>query len=276
MFFLKKNKHIKSFFRPYYVFVISILNKIWDSRLNTLIQVKELGIPIFKIHDFGKITRLRANSFEIKEPETIAWIKDFDIGDTLMDIGANIGMYSLYAAKKNIKVVAVEPDALNYALLNLNIRINNFGEKIIPYAIAMHDIEKYSKFNISSIEWGGALNSFDNELDFQSKKFKIEHIQGVFGSSVDSFLNEINFNPNHLKIDVDGNEYLILQGAKNLLKSNCLKSILVELNEVRKDYSQSIELIEDAGFNLIEKTNSEIFNRGKFSKTFNHIFKRKY
>ena len=120
-----------------------------------------------------------------------------------------------------------------------------------------------------------ALNSFDNELDFQSKKFKIEHIKGVFGSLVDLFLREINFNPNHSKIDLDSNEYLILQRAKNLLKSNFFKITLFELDEVREDYSQSIELIEDAGFNLIEKTNSEIFNREKFSKNFNHIFKRK-
>ena len=271
----KKIKYIKSFFRPFYLFLISIFNRIWDHRLNTLIQVKELGVPIFKIHDFGKITRLRASSFEIKEPETLAWINEFEFGDTLMDIGANIGMYSLYAANKDIKVVAIETNALNYALLNLNIRINNFGEKIIPYSIAMHDIEKYSKFNISSLEWGGALNSFDNVLDFQSKKFKPEHIQGVFGTSIDLFLREISFNPNHLKIDVDGNEYLILKGAKNLLSSIYLKSILVELDELRDDYSKSIELIEKADFYLIEKTNSEIFNRGKFSTTFNHIFKRK-
>tara|TARA_B100000886_G_scaffold93274_1_gene61666 strand:- start:22867 stop:23691 length:825 start_codon:yes stop_codon:yes gene_type:complete len=273
--FLKKIKNIKSYFRPSYLFLISIFNRIWDHRLSTLIQVMELGVPIFKIHDFGKITRLRASSFEIKEPETLAWIREFDIGDTFMDVGANIGMYSLYAANRDIKVVAIEPDALNYALLNLNIRKNDLGKKIIPYSIAMHDTEKYSKFNISSFEWGGALNSFDNELDFQSKKFKPEHVQGVFGTSLDLFIREISFNPNHLKIDVDGNEYLILEGAKNLLNSNYLKSILVELDEIREDYSQSISLIEKAGFNLIEKTNSEIFNRGKFSKTFNHIFKRK-
>ncbi len=268
-------KNLKSLFRPYYLSVISILNKIWDLRLNTLIQVKELGIPIFKIYDFGKITRLRANSFEIKEPETIAWIKEFEIGDKFMDIGANVGMYSLYAANKGIEVIAVEPDALNYALLNLNIRINNFGEKIIPYSIAMHDTEKYSKFYISSLEWGGALNSFDNTLDFQSKKFKPKHTQGVFGSSVDLFLKKISFKPNHLKIDVDGNEYLILKGSKNLLFSNSLKSILVELDEVREDYSDAIALIEEAGFILVEKTNSEIYNREEFSSTYNHIFKRR-
>ena len=90
------------------------------------------------------------------------------------------------------------------------------------------------------------------------------------------FLREISFNPNHLKIDVDGNEYLILKGAaKNLLNSNNLKSILVELDEVREDYFKSISLIQEAGFILVEKTNSEYFNVGKFSTTFNHIFRRK-
>ena len=88
---VKINRYIKTFLKPFYFFIISNLNKFWDYRFNKLIEVKELGIPIFKIHDFGKITRLRANSFEIKEPETIAWIKDFDIGDSLMDIGANVG-----------------------------------------------------------------------------------------------------------------------------------------------------------------------------------------
>ena len=84
--FLKKIKYIKSFFRPSYLFLISIFNRIWDHRLSTLIQVRELGVPIFKIYDFGQITRLRASSFEIKEPETLAWINRFDIGDTFIDI----------------------------------------------------------------------------------------------------------------------------------------------------------------------------------------------
>ena len=47
-----------------------------------------------------------------------------------------------------------------------------------------------------------------------------------------------------------------------------------ELDEVREDYSDAIALIEEAGFILVEKTNSEIYNREKFSSTFNHIFKR--
>ena len=98
---------------------------------------------------------MRGITFEVKEPETLKWIKGFDSDDKLLDIGANIGIYSLYAAYKGIDVIAIEPDALNYALLNLNIRLNNFGNKIIPYCIAVHNKTTFSKFNISSYEWGG-------------------------------------------------------------------------------------------------------------------------
>ena len=56
-----------------------------------------------------------------KEPETLNWISSFDPGDNLLDIGANIGIYSPFAAARNHKVISLEPDALNYALLNLNI-----------------------------------------------------------------------------------------------------------------------------------------------------------
>ena len=49
--------------------------------------------------------------------------------------------------------------------------------------------------------------------------------------------------PNHLKVDVDGNEYLILLGAKKFLKNKNLKSILIELQDTRSDYLQSIKII---------------------------------
>ena len=73
---------------------------------------------------------------------------------------------------------------------------------------------------------------------------------------------------------MDGNEHLILMGAKKLLTNKRLKSILIELDEKRKDYESSKFLIEQSGFKLAEKTHSKIFNQGPFSSTFNHIFIR--
>ena len=44
---VKINRYIKTFLKPFYFFIISNLNKFWDYRFNKLIEVKELGIPIF-------------------------------------------------------------------------------------------------------------------------------------------------------------------------------------------------------------------------------------
>ena len=229
---------------------------------------------IFSILDMGHETRMRALSFETKEPETINWINNFDKDDCLLDIGANVGLYSLYAAYRKHSVISIEPDALNYALLNLNIRANNFSNYITPYSVAMHDKTKFSKFNISSYVWGGALNSFDNNIDFENKKFIPIHFQGVFGISLDKFLKMINVFPNHIKIDVDGNERLILEGAKDTLSNLNVKSLLVELNEKNLDYESTLDFIFTKGFTLVEKTHAEKYNQGKFSSLFNHIFKR--
>ena len=190
---------IKSVFRPFYIPIFNTLNFLWDLRLNSVKSVKESGKEIFKVYDYGKKVRMRAISFENKEPETLNWIRGFDADDNLLDIGANIGIYSLYAAYRGIDVISVEPDALNYALLNLNIRLNNFGEKILPYCIAIHDKNKFSKFNISSYRWGGALNSFDNTLNYKGEEYTPVHSQGVYGCSLDSFLR--NFFKKLLKKD---------------------------------------------------------------------------
>ncbi len=243
-----------------------------DKRLEIEIPVKNEGREVFKIYDFGNTTRYRASSFDNKEPETIRWISSFGPEDKLLDIGANIGIYSLFAASRGIEVTAIEPDALNYALLNLHIRLNDYGNKIIPYLIAAHDSSKFSKFNISSYEWGGALNSFDNTLDAWGKSYQPVHSQGVYGISLDEFLPKIEFGPTHIKIDVDGNENIILKGALQTLQSNHMRSLLIELNETRADYSESIKMIEMCGLSLQEKTHAPIFNTGRFSTIFNHIY----
>jgi len=260
-------RFIKAFFQRLY----ALRQVIWDKRLKVVIPVRERGKTLFKIYDFGNVTRYRAFSFESKEPETISWISAFGENTSLLDVGANIGIYSLYAACKGVKVVAIEPDALNYALLNLNTRFNSLSESITSYQIAAHNIAIFSKLNISSPQWGGALNSFDTCLDCRGNPFNPIHTQGVFGISLDDFLSMINFMPTHLKLDVDGNENIVLHGALKTLKSEQLTSILIELDTSRSDYRDSLELMEGAGFVLKECGQPPLQN-GVPMTLYNHIF----
>jgi len=84
----------------------------------------------------SEIEVFRAETYASKEPETLEWIERFFRSeDVIYDIGANVGLYSLFAAKhlnSRCKVYAFEPEALNYAKLNINIYINGLSGTIVP------------------------------------------------------------------------------------------------------------------------------------------------
>lgn len=247
-------------------------------RFNKTLNVLYLGKIQFKILDFGRLCRYRARTFEYKEPETIDWIKSFSPNDKLLDVGANVGMYSLFAASLGIKVIAIEPEALNNAMLNLNIRVYKFNSLIKAFCLSSHNENKLDYLNISASEsdWGAAQNNFENNKDWTGKKsFKPVYIQGSVGLSIDYFLTNLSEKINHLKVDVDGNEFFIMQGAKKLLESKYLKSILIELVDGRDDYNETLEYIKSFNYELVYKGNSSMYENDPFADVFNHIFKKK-
>ena len=181
-------------------------------RFQKSLNVRYLGKIKFKLLDFGRICRMRARTFEYKEPETLEWINSFSPNDQLLDVGANLGIYTLFAASQGLKVIAIEPESLNYSMLNLNIRFNNFNSLIKAFCISLHDKNNVDYLNISSSlsDWGAAQNNFSNKLDWTGKRtFNPIYSQGSVGLSIDYFLQNISEEINHLKVDVDGNEFLI-------------------------------------------------------------------
>ena len=219
---------------------------------------------LFQIFDYGEICRYRASSFLYKEPETIEWIDSFNPSDYFLDIGANIGIYSLYAGKKGIKTTCIEPDALNFALLNLNIKKNNIGKLVKAYLIALHNEVGFSQLNLQKMQWGGALSSFDNQHNQFEELFKSDYSQGCYGDTLDNCIVKLSPKVNHIKIVVDGNENLILKGGSKTLRMESLESLLIELDEKRSNYKSSLSMIEESGLKLIQKRRSPIFENTKF------------
>ena len=81
----------------------------------------------------GRLPVFRAETLLTKEPETIEWIDGFEENSVFWDIGANVGVYSLYAGlKKGVAVVAFEPATPNLYALNRNIEINQLEKKYLP------------------------------------------------------------------------------------------------------------------------------------------------
>ena len=89
--------------------------------------------------------------------------------------------------------------ALNYALLNPNIKDNFYQDKITAYPYSIHSETGTAKLNIGDYEWGGAMSSFDRELDWKGRKMNVQFTQGS-AELVLTISVIIQFIPNHIKI----------------------------------------------------------------------------
>ncbi|MFN9490193.1 MAG: FkbM family methyltransferase, partial [Betaproteobacteria bacterium] len=91
-------------------------------RLNPRCEVVHDGVTMIYATP-SQMTRWRVDSIYDKEPWTLEWIASFKPGEIVVDCGANVGMYTIWAAAtRRTRVYAFEPEAQNYALLNRNIQ----------------------------------------------------------------------------------------------------------------------------------------------------------
>lgn len=277
---------------------MSIKRKLFDVVTDTFITVFHLNKadrlscsfmeklnPICRIVRNGKeyilscpndVTRWRVETYFTKEPETIEWIDTFKEDDIFFDIGANIGLYSIYAAKKGVNVIAFEPESQNYALINKNVYLNKCDNRVICLNIALSDKDCFDYLYIPVLREGGALNNFEEAIDWEYKKFKPDYKQGVISFSLDSLLSRhLKHFPAHIKIDVDGIEPKIIKGAEKTLKDSRVKSLSIEINEALKEHVEIINILKSNGFSLLHKKHAEMFEGGKFSSCFNYLFVRK-
>ena len=273
-------------------FFDSILKKIFNRsflvHLKDLIEKDSYAIKLIndkKIVFFtpNAISKWRINSLFQKEPETIDWIDSFDQSKKIIfwDIGANIGIYSVYAATKfnDIEVVSFEPSTSNLRILSRNITINDLDNKIKINQFPLIDKEnQYLTMNEGEFVEGWSMNTFGQSTDFKGEKFLARNKYKIFGTSIDYILkNKFLEIPNYIKIDVDGIEHLILKGGINFLKDDTLKSISIELNEnYQSQYKEVINILKSSNFILKHKKRaSEFYNLEKFDKVYNFVFEKK-
>ena len=242
--------------------------KIFNILISRKFFVKKNKKKLFSVRKFAGATVNRAHSFYTKEPETVDWIDKFIEGSNFLDIGANIGIYSLYAASKKINVISLEPESLNFFLLNINIKDNGFDKYIKAYPICAGENIEINNLNLSSFKFGGAGHSFGNTIGSDMREFNSIYAQGSISFDLDSLTNALKFKPNYIKIDVDGNEHFIIKGMKNLLDDKNLLSILVEINKNNSNHLEVLDKIKSNGFSQVLKagkdndpTNNFIFSR---------------
>ena len=240
-----------------FVFRLNYPTKINCSFLEKVDLVYHLKEKDIKIACPNMLNLWRAETYLTKEPDMIEWLDSFDANCTLLDIGANIGLYSVYAAKKGIKkVISIEPESQNYSLLNKNIYLNNLSHKITALNIGFSDHDGLETLFIPKFEAGNALNNLGESIDWKKEKFQSDFQQSVISFSMDSFLSKFpDLFPTHIKIDVDGIERKIIEGGKNTLKDSRVKQLFIEMNTELKDDMEIIEVMKECGFRVKSKRN---------------------
>ncbi len=191
----------------------------------------QLDLGPLEFHSPNWITHYRATSILQKEPETLKWIESMAEGSVLWDVGANIGTFSIIAARRNIQVVSIEPSFMNIELLNRNVISNDVADAVTIFPIGLGSKTSVVDFFMSSqyLTWGGAHNSLGANIGAAGKSIKNPVRTQAPCFTIDNLLEIFDLpTPTHMKIDVDGLELEVLKGALNALKN--ISSILIEVD----------------------------------------------
>lgn len=190
----------------------------------------------------------RVETIYTKEPDTVAWIRSMTQGQVFYDVGANIGLYTMLAAKQGLRVFAFEPEGQNFALLVRNLALNRFGkEQCVAFPFSVTDTQLINTLRLQSLQVGGSCHSFASDMNYKREEKQWAYEQGSVGFSLDMLVFECGLpQPDHIKIDVDGFEDKVLAGATRVLEN--VKSVLVEMDSNNGDHMGWKQALEAKGF----------------------------
>lgn len=202
-------------------------------------------LPPFRMRVKTAWERYRFLSFWEKEPETIAWIRSFEDGGCFYDIGANIGMYSLYACHLHprMTVWAFEPQWTNYLSLVHNAAMNRF-DNLWPLLAGVSDRTGVARFKYRTPEAGASGGQIGDAGDYPVHIHALDDFSRLFGS------------PDYVKIDIDGQESKVIDGMCSLIADRAFKSCLVEMGKSGNDAQRIKQIFFANGYTVDNEFNS--------------------
>lgn len=164
-------------------------------------------------------------------------------GDIVVDVGANIGMFSLKAAKsagKDGLVIAIEPEEANVNLLHHNIKANGFNNVIVVKKAAGNRT--------------GWVNLYLKEPGTHTILPSRTPFIRVEMDTLDNILSELGITEvNFLKIDTEGAEIEILQGAEKTLSSKHIKISIAAYHSLpsgEREFAQVVDFLASRNFKI--------------------------
>lgn len=202
----------------------------------------------FKIGQTSALSQWRADTFWEKEPETIVWTESFrqlrNSKLDFIDIGANVGVYSLYALTTGIfsRVIAIEPMPLNFKALEQNMTLNGFGADVILYSQPLYSHQIAADFLYEDLRVGASGGQVVEKIDDGNSQNRVP-VECLTGDLIiESNLVEKCV----VKIDVDGLEMKILEGLTKSLASGVIEGLLVEATT--QNYGEVCEFMQRFGY----------------------------
>ncbi|HAC65689.1 MAG TPA: hypothetical protein DCF68_19695 [Cyanothece sp. UBA12306] len=168
-------------------------------------------------------------------------------GDTVIDIGANVGLITLYAAKlvgSSGKIHAFEPQPNLVQLLKKSVTINEY-EQVVIHQVALSDQDGIMNMQVP-IDNSGAAS-------LGKKKNKASYTIDVEVKNATQYLSSLNLDKIRLiKIDVEGHEAIVLKGAKYFLESHKPDIILFEEHKKPLLKQESVKFLQNMNYIIYE------------------------
>lgn len=176
---------------------------------------------------------------------------EVNMGDTILDIGASIGWYTCKIAKdvgENGRIIAVEPNPVNYYYLEKNITLNNLNN-VTLLNIGVWNTRK--ELNLLSKGYGSSL-IFHKDLKNRKELVKIKV------DTIDKIVSELKIDKLDLiKMDIEGAEIEALIGARNILQDfNMLRLVIAAYHKNDKgieNYKILVPYLERMGFQIFKE-----------------------
>ncbi len=253
-----------------------VFKQILNSSMETVREVDHAGTCL-RFAAPNALCDWRAQTFSTKEPETLAWIDTLPEGSVLWDVGANIGLYAVYAAKRRqCRVWAFEPSVFNLELLARNIHLNGVVSQVCIAPFALSDAVGSNELRMTTTEWGGALSTFGEEYGWDGEAIRKVFEFQTMGLPMDAARDLLGIpQPDFVKMDVDGIEHLILSGGASVLLA--VKEVLIEVNDDFREQAEGCErLLKAAGLEMKHKLHSDMIDSSTtgFQNTYNQIWVR--
>ncbi|MBX3662276.1 MAG: FkbM family methyltransferase [Burkholderiales bacterium] len=184
----------------------------------------------------NQLSAIVAKRFFAIEPDTIRWIESFTVGSCFYDVGASNGLFALFGAiTRDCVIVAFEPDALNFGLLSKNRLLNHDSLKrpFITLQVALSDRPGLVDLVSPDLPYEGAHGKFTGaEQRVGLVNRGVLYSQPCLAESLGALIERHDLpRPDYLKIDVDGAEFSVLDGARTLLEAGHVREVLIETED---------------------------------------------